>query len=182
MANSHSDLRPTRLRARRALPPGWLVAAVALAPLLLASCGTENASDHPPVGVGAAVTEAQAAGDPCAGKPEKYIVAWFTQGGVKYPLRCGKTGRGGYGYLHITRDPADDGTIGHGDPINDPSFATEITPADLAKAVDERRQQPVHHPSPVAIAQIDATRWHASASDSSGATLTRRHTSPSTRV
>jgi hypothetical protein len=54
---------------------------------------------------------------------------------VKYPLRCGRIGRGGYGYLHISQDPADDGTIGHGDPINDPSFAAEIT-ATLARGVE----------------------------------------------
>jgi hypothetical protein len=59
-----------------------------------------------------------------AGEAHRRLVC---AGGVKYPLRCGKTGRGGYGYLHMTRDPTDDGGVGHGDPVNDASFAAEIT-------------------------------------------------------
>jgi hypothetical protein len=135
MRNSQPDPRPTRPRAR-ALRPGWLAAiAWALAPLLLASCGTENPCDRPPTEIGGIVTDVQAAGDPCAGKPEKYTVAWFTQAGVKYPLRCGKTGRSGYGYFHITKDPTDDGGVGHGDPVNDASFSAEIA-ATLGSGVE----------------------------------------------
>src|SRR2546429_562876 len=53
MRTSHANRRPTRPRVR-ALPPGWLVAAVALAPFLLASCtDAQNACDHPPVSVSA---------------------------------------------------------------------------------------------------------------------------------
>ncbi len=73
--------------------------------------------------------------NPCSGKSERRILAWYVQGGVKYPLRCGRTGRSGYGYLHITQDPADDGAIGHGDPINDTSFSSEIT-ATLARGAE----------------------------------------------
>ena len=113
-----------------------LIVLVAMVPVLLAAtCGDQNACDHPPAGIGAVVTDVQASIDPCAGKPEQFIVAWYAQGGVKYPLRCGKTGRGGYGYLHITRDPADDGGIGHGDPVNDTSFSAEIT-ATLAHGIE----------------------------------------------
>ena len=59
-STSHEDPdpRPTRPRAW-ALPPGWLVAACALAPLLIAGCGDMNACDHPPVGVGAVVTDVE---------------------------------------------------------------------------------------------------------------------------
>jgi len=124
MRNSHDDLRPTRPRAR-ALPPGWLVAAVALAPLLLASCTDGgNACDKAPVGVGAVATDVQAAGDPCAGKPVDRIVAWFTRQGVRYPLRCGRRDPRGFGYVHIRYDEG-----GHGDPVNDPACRAEVANA-----------------------------------------------------
>src|SRR5215467_2398319 len=65
------DPRPTRPRARRALPPGWLASgAWALAPLLLASC-TDNLTAncpplaHPPI---LTVAAAAAASNPCAAK------------------------------------------------------------------------------------------------------------------
>jgi Berberine and berberine like len=123
MRNSHPDPRPTRPRAR-ALRPGWLAAAVAwaLAPLLIASCGTENPCDDPPAEIGAVVADAQAAGDPCAGQPPLHVVAWYAQGGARYPLRCGKRDPKGYGYLHIRYDDA-----GHGDPVNDSTFSREIS-------------------------------------------------------
>jgi hypothetical protein len=58
-----------------------LLVLVIMAPVLIAdTCGEQNACDHPPAGIGAVVTEVQAAGDPCAGQPEKHIVAWYAQG------------------------------------------------------------------------------------------------------
>ncbi len=129
----HPDPRPRRPRSR-ALPPGWLAAAFALAPLLLASC-TDGPDCSKPVEVLSVGTTALAANTPCAGKSERQIVAWYTQGGVRYPLRCGRTGRGGYGYLHITQDPADDGAVGHGDPLSDASFSAEIA-STLAHGVE----------------------------------------------
>jgi hypothetical protein len=112
-----------------------LLILVALAVLLTAqTCGTTGCT-KPPVEILSIGTTALAADNPCAGKSERQILAWYVRSGVKYPLRCGRIGRGGYGYLHISQDPADDGTIGHGDPINDPSFAAEIT-ATLARGVE----------------------------------------------
>ena len=120
-----------------------LILLVLLSPLLMAdTCsGDDNPCIKPFPEVGAVVTAAEAAGDPCAGQPDVHILAWFTQGGVKYPLRCGQrdfpktskqgtrkivTYSGGYGYLHIRDDAAADGTIGHGDPMNDKAFAAAM--------------------------------------------------------
>ena len=112
-----------------------LLVLLALVPVLLAdTCGNPDCT-KPPVEILSIGTTARAATDPCAGTLEHLILAWYVQGGVKYPLRCGRTGRGGYGYLHITQDPAADGTIGHGDPVNDPSFSEEIT-ATLARGTE----------------------------------------------
>ena len=72
-----------------------------------------------------------AADDPCTGQSKDHIVAWFNQGGVRYPMRCGvrddPRGRGGYGYVHIRYDSTPQDTTGHGDPVNDTAFAAEIT-------------------------------------------------------
>ncbi|HSR26276.1 MAG TPA: hypothetical protein VLW53_22160 [Candidatus Eisenbacteria bacterium] len=48
MRTPHPDPRPTRPRAR-ALQPGWLATACALAPLLLASCTDSLTTDCPPL-------------------------------------------------------------------------------------------------------------------------------------
>jgi hypothetical protein len=97
---------------------------ILVTPLLVAdTCGGPDCSTVEVLSIG---TFAFARNAPCAGKSEHQIIAWYTQGGVKYPLRCGRTGRGGYGYLHIIQDPADAGSVGHGDPINDASFSAEI--------------------------------------------------------
>lgn len=99
-----------------------LLVLVAMTPILLAdTCGHQNACDHPPPGVGAVMTDVQASTDPCAGQPERQIIAWYTQGGARYPLRCGRRDPKGYGYLHIRYDEG-----GHGDPVNDPTFSGEI--------------------------------------------------------
>jgi hypothetical protein len=120
-----------------------LVLLVLLSPLLMAdTCsGDDNPCTKPFPEVGAVVTTAEAAGDLCAGQPVTHILAWFTQGGVRYPLRCGQrdmpktskqgtrtivTYSGGYGYLHIRDDAAADGTVGHGDPMNDKAFAAAM--------------------------------------------------------
>ncbi len=62
----HPDPRPSRLRAR-ALPPGWLVAAFALAPLLLASCTDDVTANCPPLAHPPIFTVA-AASNPCAAR------------------------------------------------------------------------------------------------------------------
>lgn len=62
-----------------------------------------------------------AAADPCAGKTQDDVLAWYTRGALKYPLRCGRLNPAGYGYLHILKD---DG--GHGDPVNNTAFAEQI--------------------------------------------------------
>jgi hypothetical protein len=98
-----------------------LLVLVALAPILMAeTCGDQNACNQPPPGVGA-VTEAQAATDPCVGQPPLYVVAWYFQGGARYPLRCGRRDPRGFGYLHIRYDQG-----GHGDPVNDSTFSGEM--------------------------------------------------------
>ena len=98
-----------------------VAAAIALAPLLLAACGDQNACNQGPVEIGASVTDAQAATDPCIGQPVEHVVARFTRQGTSYPLRCGKRDPRGYGYVHIRYDEG-----GHGDPINDPTFRAEV--------------------------------------------------------
>jgi len=68
MRTTHPDPRPTRPRACRALPHGWLAApAWALAPLLLASCTDSVTANCPPLGHPPILTVA-AAGNPCAAK------------------------------------------------------------------------------------------------------------------
>jgi len=89
--------------------------------LLADTCGDQNACNQPPPGVGAIVTDVQAAADPCAGQPVEHVVAWFTRQGTQYPLRCGRRDPRGYGYLHIRYDEG-----GHGDPVNDAAFRTEV--------------------------------------------------------
>ena len=91
--------------------------------LMLAAdpCSDQNACNNPPPGVGGVVTQAQAAADPCVGRPVEHIVAWFTRQGTSYPLRCGKRDPRGYGYVHIRYDEG-----GHGDPLNDATFRAEV--------------------------------------------------------
>jgi hypothetical protein len=66
MRSPHPDPRPTRPRAR-ALPPAWLVAAVALAPLLLASCTDSLTASCPPL-AHPPILAAAAASNPCAAR------------------------------------------------------------------------------------------------------------------
>jgi hypothetical protein len=117
MARDTTFLRAPALRLAAAL------AGLALAFVVMADdqCGGYDCT-KPPVEVGGLVTAAQAAADPCAGKPVEHILAWYTQGGVRYPLRCGRHNPRGYGYLHIR----DDGDGGHGDALNDAAFSAEI--------------------------------------------------------
>lgn len=107
--------RPSRLRrgmGHLLLAAGLLVSAGA--------CGTSGCS-NPPVEILNMGTAAVAAADPCTGQSQNHIVDWYTRQGIRYPLRCGKTNPAGWGYLHILRDDS-----GHGDALNDRSFATEI--------------------------------------------------------
>jgi hypothetical protein len=113
-----------------------LLVLVALAPILMAeTCGEQNACNQVPPGVGAIVNEAEAATDPCAGQNENHVLAWYMQGGIRYPLRCGRHDPSGWGYLHIRDDSPSEGASGHGDPVNDPAFSAEIA-ATLAQGVE----------------------------------------------
>jgi hypothetical protein len=98
-----------------------LLILVAFAAVLLAGCGDQNACNHPPPEVGAVVIEAQASTDPCAGRPDLHILAWYSRQGTRYPLRCGHRDPSGWGYAHIRYDED-----GHGDPMNDPTFSAEM--------------------------------------------------------
>ena len=103
-------------------PIKFIVVLVAMVPvLLLASCGDQNACDHPPAGIGAVATDVQASTDPCVGQLDTHILAWFTRQGTRYPLRCGRRHPRGFGYLHIRYDEG-----GHGDPVNDATFRAEM--------------------------------------------------------
>jgi len=67
MRTPHRNPRPTAPRPR-ALPPGWLSAAFALAPLLLAGCTDDVAASCPPLAHPEVLTVAAAASDPCAAR------------------------------------------------------------------------------------------------------------------
>lgn len=124
MVDGMREVRGVHVRA-------GLIVPAALVTILATGCGEIQRPCMPPGGgIGGVVTTAEAAADPCAGQPELRILSWFSQGGVKYPLRCGKRdnaqGHGGYGYLHIRYDKAADGSQGHGDPVGDPAFVKEM--------------------------------------------------------
>lgn len=105
-----------------------LTGMAAAALLVAGACAGGNpCSRAPMLGRGDAMTTAEAATDPCAGQPVTHVVAWFQQGGSRYPLRCGHRDPAGYGYLHISADQPEAGAQPHGDPLKDPDFATEIT-------------------------------------------------------
>jgi hypothetical protein len=130
----HPDHRPTRPRAR-ALPPGRLVAAVALAPLLVASCTDSLTASCPPLAHPPVLTVA-AASNPCAARAGEAadllalrVVKTYQRTEpprpglpTKYPLRCGNTKSG---YVHLLDERAH-GNYDHGDPANDPEFDAEI--------------------------------------------------------
>jgi hypothetical protein len=136
MRNSHADPRPTRPRARRALPPGWLGAAVALAPLLLASCTDSLTASCPPLAHPPILTVAAAASNPCtarAGEPAALLALRVVKtyqrtnppvagAPTRFPLRCGTND---YGYLHLL-DARAHGNFDHGDTVNDPTADAEI--------------------------------------------------------
>jgi hypothetical protein len=108
----------------------------ALAPILMAdTCGDQSACNQVPSGVGGPVVTAQAATDPCIGQHQDHVIAWYVQGGVRYPLRCGHHDPAGWGYLHIRDDQPSPDAAGHGDPINDPAFSAEIA-ATLAQGLE----------------------------------------------
>lgn len=73
--------------------------------------------------------------DPCSGQSELHILSWFSQGGVLYPLRCGRRKPSGWGYLHIRYDRPRPGARGHGDPVGDPGFRLEVEDC-LARGVE----------------------------------------------
>jgi len=133
MRTTHPDPRPTRPRARAL--PRWPLAAVVLAPLLLASCADDVTAKCPGLKHPEVLTVA-AAGNPCAARAsEQHVLAWYSQGGVRYPLRCGHHDPASWGHLHMRDDSPSPGAIGHGDPINDPEFSAEIA-ATLAHGVE----------------------------------------------
>src|SRR5262249_17410958 len=137
MRNSHADPRPTRPRARRALPPGWLaIVAWALAPLLLAACTDSLSASCPPLAHPPVLTAPAAAGHPraarageAAGLLALRVVKTYQRtepprSGLptRYPLRCGNTKSG---YLHLLDERAH-GNYDHGDPANDPEYDGEV--------------------------------------------------------
>jgi hypothetical protein len=128
----HPDPRPSRPRAR-ALPPGWLAAA--LAALLVASCTDAVTANCPLLAHPEELTVA-AASNPCqAGSGESVallalrVVRTYQRTSppvadapTRYPLRCGNTRSG---YLHLLDERAH-GNYDHGDPVNDPEFDAEV--------------------------------------------------------
>jgi len=135
MKTPHSDPRPTAPRPR-ALPPGWLAAALALAPLVLSSCTDDVAANCPPLAPPEVLTVAAAAGNPCAARRGESgallalrMVRTYQRTSLpapgaptKYPLRCGNTKSG---YLHLLDERAH-GNYDHGDPLNDAEFDAEV--------------------------------------------------------
>jgi hypothetical protein len=67
MRTPRPDLRPTRRSRARALPPGWLIVACALAALLLAGCTDDVTANCPPLAHPEVLTVA-AASNPCAAR------------------------------------------------------------------------------------------------------------------
>jgi hypothetical protein len=112
----HADPRSRRRPRARALPPAWLIAVLALPPLLLASCTDDVAANCPPLGHPEVVTVA-AASTPCAGRMGESgallalrVVRTHrrttqpTPGAPnRYPVRCGNTRSG---YLHLLDERA----------------------------------------------------------------------------
>jgi hypothetical protein len=123
----HPDPRPTRPRPR-ALPPGWLPAAFALVPLLLAGCTDDVAANCPPLAHPEVLTAAAATDNPCQAKKgeaakqlELRVVQRYERAlppnpaGPTYPLRCGTAN---YGYIHLVTQITQ-GHHDHCDPVND---------------------------------------------------------------
>jgi hypothetical protein len=135
MRTPHPDPRPSRPQPR-ALPPGWLIAALALAPLLLAGCTDDVAANCPPLAHPEVLTVAAAAGNPCAARKGESaallalrVVRTYQRTSppvpgtpIKFPLRCGTKD---YGYMHLIDERAH-GNYDHGDPENDAEFDAEV--------------------------------------------------------
>jgi hypothetical protein len=136
MRTPHRNPRPTRRPRPRALPPGWLPAVLALAPLLLASCTDQVAATCPALEHPEVLTVAAAAGDPCGARKGESAallalraVRTYQRSSplaaglpTRFPLRCGNA-RGGY--LHLL-DALAKGQQDHGDPVNDATFDAQI--------------------------------------------------------
>jgi hypothetical protein len=137
MRTPHPDPCPTRPRPR-ALPPGWLAAALALAPLLLAplllaGCTDDVAADCPPLAHPEVLTVAAAAGNPCAARKGESTIQLRMRvvrvyqrirepASGRYPLRCGGDD---LGYLHLFAKTAS-AEGDHCDPVNDRSCDEQI--------------------------------------------------------
>jgi hypothetical protein len=123
----HPDPRPTAPRPR-ALPPGWLTVAFALAALLVAGCTDDVTANCPPLAHPEVLTVAAAAGNPCGARKgesaqqlrDRVLKTYRRSqppGASSYPLRCGNST---FGYLHLlSRATAGEGD--HCDPLNDQS-------------------------------------------------------------
>jgi hypothetical protein len=136
MSTLHPDPRPSSRPRARTLPPGWLAAALVLAPLLVAGCTDDLAAKCPPLAHPEVLTVAAAAGNPCAarkGESAALLALWVVRtyqrttalaGNLpaRFPLRCGDAG---YGYLHLL-DALSKGRTDHGDPVNDATFDAEM--------------------------------------------------------
>ena len=125
------DSGPSRPRVRT-LPPGWLVVAYALTPLLLASCTDTLTTNCPPLAHSPILTAA-AASNPCTARAGESAIQLRTRvvrvyertqlpGAGRYPLRCGGDD---LGYVHLfARSASAEGD--HCDPVNDPSCDEQI--------------------------------------------------------
>ena len=125
--------RPGGQRAARLAHP---LAALAFAPLLVASCTDDVAANCPPLAHPEVLTVAASAGNPCAARRGESgallalrVVRTYQRTSppapgapTKYPLRCGTKD---YGYLHLLDERAH-GNYDHSDPVNDPEFDAEI--------------------------------------------------------
>ncbi len=123
--------RSSRPRAR-ALPPGWLAAVLALAPLLLASCTDDVTANCPPLAHPEVLTVA-AASNPCQATKGETTIQLRTRvvrvyvrtqepASGRYPLRCGSDD---LGYLHLfAKSASAEGD--HCDPVNDRSCDEQI--------------------------------------------------------
>jgi hypothetical protein len=127
----HRDPRPTRPPSR-ALPPGWLTVAFALAPLLLAGCTDDVAANCPPLAHPEVLTVA-AASNPCRARKGEAAIQLRTRvvrvyqrtqepASGHYPLRCGGDD---LGYLHLFAKSAT-GEGDHCDPANDATCDEQI--------------------------------------------------------
>ena len=116
------------MACRPSTSASFALANALVAALVATACASGTTCSKAPIlGLGAAERTVEASTDPCTGQPATHVLAWYQQAGSRYPLRCGHRDPAGYGYLHIRDDQPGPGAVPHGDPLNDPDFAAEMT-------------------------------------------------------